>query len=148
MGPRPTRVSRSRGARQPQKRALVLDASAIIAATQANPKPRMIALLKQAHQANSPIFVCSVTLAEVLRGAHSDAPTHRLLRSATVVPVDAKLGQRAGERIGRKALKGNITIDALVAETAESLDRAAAIVTSDGRDFRALVDAPITVAQV
>ena len=108
----------------------------------------MIALLKQAFQANSPIFVCSVTLAEVLRGSQSDARAHRLLRSATVVPVDANLSRRAGERIGRKSLKGNVTIDALVAETAESLDRAAAIVTSDGSDFRALVDAPITVAQV
>ena len=108
----------------------------------------MIALLKQAYQANSPIFVCSVTLAEVLRGAHGDARTHLLLRSATVVPVDANLSRRAGERIGRKSLKGNVTIDALVAETAESLNRAAAIVTSDGRDFRALVDSPIKVAQV
>ncbi len=127
---------------------LVLDASAIISATKPNPNKRVLAILEQALENDAPLAIASVTLAEVLRGERRDAPVYRLINAANVIPIDAQIGRQAGERIGRKRASGNMTIDALVAEAAVSVEGIAIIVTSDADDFLSLVDRDVRVITI
>jgi hypothetical protein len=62
--------------------------------------------------------------------------------------IDAPLGQAAGERISRAKTRGNITLDALVAEVASSLPRPVALLTSGVDDLRALVDPDVMVLDI
>jgi hypothetical protein len=90
----------------------------------------------------------AATLTEVLRGHPRDATIHRLLASLNIRIVDAQLGQAAGERIGRTNSRGNVTLDALVAEVASSLPRPVALLTADVDDLQALVDPDVMVLDI
>jgi hypothetical protein len=62
--------------------------------------------------------------------------------------VDAELGRAAGERIGRTRVRGNVTLDALVAEVASSLPRPVVVMTADVQDMTPLVDSDVMVVDV
>jgi hypothetical protein len=124
-------------------RSVVLDATALTAASQAHSDIRGVLRRWQDDGAN--LVTTAATLTEVLRGHPRDAAIHRLLASLNVRVIDAPLGQAAGERIGRTKTRGNVTIAALVAEVASSLPRPVALLTSDVDDLQALVDPDVMV---
>ena len=124
-------------------RSVVLDATALTAASQAHSDIRGVLRRWQDDGAN--LVTTAATLTEVLRGHPRDAAIHRLLASLNVRVIDAPLGQAAGERIGRTQSRGNVTLDALVAEVASSLPRPVALLTSDVDDLQALVDPDVMV---
>ncbi len=127
-------------------RSVVLDASALTAASQAHSDIRGVLRRWQDDGAN--LVTTAATLTEVLRGHPRDAAIHRLLASLNVRVIDAPLGQAAGERIGRTQSRGNVTLDALVAEVASSLPRPVALLTSDVDDLQALVDPDVMVLNI
>ena len=127
-------------------RSVVLDATALTAASQAHSDIRGVLRRWQDDGAN--LVTTAATLAEVLRGHPRDAAIHRLLASLNVRVIDAPLGQAAGERIGRTKSRSNVTLDALVAEVASSLPRPVALLTSDVDDMQALVDADVMVLDI
>lgn len=127
-------------------RSVVLDATALTAASQAHSDIRGVLRRWQDDGAN--LVTTAATLAEVLRGHPRDAAIHRLLASLNVRVIDAPLGQAAGERIGRTKSRGNVTLDALVAEVASSLPRPVALLTSDVDDLQALVDPDVMVLDI
>ncbi len=127
-------------------RSVVLDATALTAASQAHSDIRGVLRRWQDDGAN--LVTTAATLTEVLRGHPRDAAIHRLLASLNVRVIDAPLGQAAGERIGRTKTRGNVTLDALVAEVASSLPRPVALLTSDVDDLQALVDPDVMVLDI
>lgn len=127
-------------------RSVVLDATALTAASQAHSDIRGVLRRWQDDGAN--LVTTAATLTEVLRGHARDAAIHRLLASLNVRVIDAPLGQAAGERIGRTKSRGNVTLDALVAEVASSLPRPVALLTSDVDDLQALVDPDVMVLDI
>lgn len=127
-------------------RSVVLDATALTAASQAHSDIRGVLRRWQDDGAN--LVTTAATLTEVLRGHPRDAAIHRLLASLNVRVIDAPLGQAAGERIGRTKTRGNVTLDALVAEVASSLPRPVALLTSDVNDLQALVDPDVMVLDI
>ena len=127
-------------------RSVVLDATALTAASQAHSDIRGVLRRWQDDGAN--LVTTAATLAEVLRGHPRDAAIHRLLASLNVRVIDAPLGQAAGERISRTKTRGNVTLDALVAEVASSLPRPVALLTSDVDDLQALVDPDVMVLDI
>ena len=127
-------------------RSVVLDATALTAASQAHSDIRGVLRRWQDDGAN--LVTTAATLTEVLRGHPRDAAIHRLLASLNVRVIDAPLGQAAGERIGRTKSRGKVTIDALVAEVASSLPRPVALLTSDVDDLQALVDPDVMVLDI
>lgn len=94
------------------------------------------------------LFVAAATLTEVLRGHPRDALIHRLLLGLKVRAIDENLGRAAGERIGRTQMRGNATLDALVAEVASSLPRPVAVLTADYDAITALVDPDVMVLDI
>ena len=94
------------------------------------------------------LVVTAATLTEVLRGHPRDALIHRLLSSLQVQVIDEQLGRAAGERIGRTQVRGNATLDALVAEVASSLPRPVVVLTADYDDITALVDPDVMVLDI
>ncbi len=127
-------------------RSVVLDATALTAASQAHSDIRGVLRRWQDDGAN--LVTTAATLTEVLRDHPRDAAIHRLLASLNVRVIDAPLGQAAGERIGRTKTRGNVTLDALVAEVASSLPRPVALLTSDVNDLQALVDPDVMVLDI
>jgi len=87
-------------------------------------------------------------LAEVLRGHPRDALIHRLLLSVNIRVVDADFGRAVGERIGRTRVRGNVTLDALVAEGAARLPRPVVVFTADEHDLTTLVDPDVMVLSI
>ena len=127
-------------------RSVVLDATALTAASQAHSDIRGV--LRRWQDDGADLVTTAATLTEVLRGHPRDAAIHRLLASLNVRVIDAPLGQAAGERIGRTKTRGNVTLDALVAEVASSLPRPVALLTSDVDDLQALVDPDVMVLDI
>jgi hypothetical protein len=127
-------------------RSVVLDATALTAASQAHSDIRGVLRRWQDDGAN--LVTTAATLTEVLRGHPRDAAIHRLLASLNVRVIDAPLGQAAGERIGRTKTRGNVILDALVAEVASSLPRPVALLTSDVEDLQVLVDPDVMVLDI
>ena len=84
----------------------------------------------------------------MLRDHPRDAFIHQLLSSLKVRVIDAELGRAAGERIGRTKVRGNATLDALVAEVASSLPRPVAVLTADYDEITALVDPDVMVLDI
>ena len=98
-------------------------------------------LLAAALEEDMPVFVSAVTLAETLRGRPADAGVHRILKSASVVPVTSELGRAAGELLG--ATRRADTVDAIVAVTAQAVAEMLGdtyLLTSDPRDLTALTE--------
>ena len=127
-------------------RSVVLDATALTAASQAHSDIRGV--LRRWQDDGADLVTTAATLTEVLRGHPRDAAIHRLLASLNVRVIDAPLGQAAGERICRTKTRGNVTLDALVAEVASSLPRPVALLTSDVDDLQALVDPDVMVLDI
>ena len=127
-------------------RSVVLDASAITEA--ADPRSTVRQVLRRWQDESADLVIPASTLTEVLRGYPLDALIHRLLAALRIRVVDAPLGQAAGDRIGRTFTRGNVTLDALVAELASSLPRPVAVLTADVKDITALVDPDVMVFDI
>jgi len=126
--------------------AVVLDATAITVASDERSEVRR--LLRRWADEGVDLVVAAATLTEVLRGHPRDALIHRLLSSLKVRVIDEDLGRAAGERIGRTKVRGNATLDALVAEVASSLPRPVVVLTADYDDITALVDPDVMVLDI
>jgi predicted nucleic acid-binding protein len=126
--------------------AVVLDAGALSAGAEGNPRVR--AELVIAEQVGAGVHVSSVTLAEVLRGHPRDHAVYSLLGALEQHPVSPQLGRGAGELLGRAGR--NDTIDALVAVTADALARPTRLLTADAGDLRVLTTemASVTVVPI
>ena len=125
---------------------VVLDATAVTVASDDPSEVRR--LLRRWHEDGVDLIVTAATLTEVLRGHPRDALIHRLLASLKVQVIDEQLGRAAGERIGRTQVRGNATLDALVAEVASSLPRPVVVLTADYDDITALVDPDVMVLDI
>lgn len=126
--------------------AVVLDATAITVASDERSEVRR--LLRRWADEGVDLVVAAATLTEVLRGHPRDVFIHRLLASLKVRVIDEDLGRAAGERIGRTKVRGNATLDALVAEVASSSPRPVVVLTADYDDITALVDPDVMVLDV
>jgi len=126
--------------------AVVLDATALTVAS--DEKSEVRRLLRRWADEGVDLVVAAATLTEVLRGHPRDALIHRLLSSLKVRVIDEDLGRAAGERIGRTKVRGNATLDALVAEVASSLPRPVVVLTADYDDITALVDPDVMVLDI
>ena len=122
---------------------VVLDATALTVASDDRSEVRRV--LRRWEEDGVDLFVAAATLTEVLRGHPRDALIHRLLLGLKVRVVDEQLGRAAGERIGRAQVRGNATLDALVAEVASQLPRPVAVLTADYDDITALADPDVMV---
>jgi len=127
-------------------RNFVLDATALTEAARAGSQLRL--QVNRAAKRGTALYTTAATLTEVLRGHPRDAHIHRLLASLSIRVVDEHLGRAAGERIGRRAAKGNVTLGALVAELASSLPRPVVVLTSAVDDITALVDDDVMVLDI
>ena len=125
---------------------VVLDATALTVASDDRSEVRRV--LRRWQEDGVDLFVAAATLTEVLRGHPRDALIHRLLQSLKVRVIDEDLGRAAGERIGRTQVRGNATLDALVAEVASQLPRPVAVLTADYDDITALVDPDVMVLDI
>jgi len=127
-------------------RSLVLDASALTEAAREASQLRI--QVRRIAARGASLYTTAATLTEVLRGGSADVPIHRLLDSLNVQVVDHRLGRAAGERIGRTRTRGNVTLDAIVAEVASTLPRPVAVLTADTQDITALVDPDVMVLDI
>lgn len=127
-------------------RSFVLDATALTEAAQQGTQLRI--QVTRAAKRGTALYTSAATLTEVLRGHPRDAHIHRLLASLSIRVVDEHLGRSAGERIGRRSVRGNVTLDALVAELASSLPRPVVVLTADVDDMTALVDDDVMVLDI
>ena len=133
-------------ARRLPLRSVVLDATAVtLAAEERSPARRV---LRRWQDDSVDLYISATTLTEVLRGHTRDTLIHRLLAAMSVRVVDAELGRAASERIGRTRTRGNVTLDALVAQIASTLPRPVAVMTADVHDMSALVDPDVMVVDV
>lgn len=127
-------------------RSVVLDATALTTAADEHSDAR--GALRRWQEDGADVLTTAATLTEVLQGHPRDAHIHRLLGSLSIRVVDEHFGRAAGERIGRRAMRGNVTLDALVAELASSLPRPVVVLTSDVDDITALVDDDVMVLDI
>ena len=125
---------------------VVLDATALTVASDDRSEVRRV--LRRWQEDGVDLFVAAATLTEVLRGHPRDALIHRLLLGLRVRVINEDLGRAAGERIGRTKVRGNATLDALVAEVASQLPRPVAVLTADYDDITALVDPDVMVLDI
>lgn len=133
-------------ARRLPLRSVVLDATAVTLAAEAHSPVGRI--LHRLHDESVNLVITASTLTEVLRGHQRDALIHRLLAAVSIRIVDAELGRAAGERIGRTRTRGNVTLDALVAQVASTLPRPVAVMTADVQDMSLLVDPGVMVLDI
>jgi predicted nucleic acid-binding protein len=113
---------------------LILDSGAVIAWQRQ--RRSVVRYLTQAMATSAPVVVPAVVLAECARGGPHDAPIHRLLASAHVAAVGARIAFAAGVLLAETGMSA--TVDALVA--AEALRGGPCVVlTSDPADLEALV---------
>lgn len=127
-------------------RSVVLDASALTAAAREESEVRRVLRRWQADGAD--MMTTAANLTEVLRGHPRDVNIHRLLASLRIQVIDEHIGRAAGERIGQRGVRGNVTVDALVAELASSLPRPVVVLTADVDDITALVDDDVMVLDI
>ena len=125
---------------------VVLDATALTVASDDRSEVRRV--LRRWQEDGVDLFVAAATLTEVLRGLPRDALIHRLMLGLRVRVINEDLGRAAGERIGRTKVRGNATLDALVAEVASQLPRPVAVLTADYDDITALVDPDVMVLDI
>jgi len=124
-------------------RTVVLDSAVLSALAQRD--PRAVAFLRATTISGTSLVTTAANLTEVLRGAPRDAAVHRLLDSVSIRVIDADIATAAGARIGRTRTRGNVTIDALVAEVAGREPGPVAVMTADSKDLGALVDPAVAL---
>lgn len=113
---------------------LTLDAGALIAFEKR--KRLVYVLLDEAIEANRPVYVPSVVVAEVWRGGSRSARVAQLLSVCRVEPLLDEHARRAGEAL--RHVRQATTIDAIVASTAARLGTS--VVTTDPHDLEVLAD--------
>jgi acyl-CoA carboxylase subunit beta len=102
-----------------------------------------IAEVARRRRADGGVVVAASTLTEVLRGEPRDARAHRVLGRITVVDIEKRYGQAAGELLGRTGMSGHrCALDALVAVVALAQPRPVVLLTSDVDDLTRLTDEP------
>jgi predicted nucleic acid-binding protein len=120
---------------------LVLDSEGLSKLASGDPRAR--AFLATAINRRARVCASAITLTEVLRGGPRDAAVHRVLARITLLPVTPEVARQAGELLGATGLSGHrCAIDAVVAVTAQRLDRPAVLLTSDPDDLNRLVEEP------
>jgi hypothetical protein len=114
---------------------LILDAGAFIA-VERNDRD-VVGLIKRERLAGQAPVTCGGVIAQVWRGGQGrQAPMARLLAGTAVVPIDDRLGRRAGMLLGLTGQSD--AVDAAVVCLAGDGDD---ILTSDPGDLRALAEA-------
>ena len=129
---------------------VVLDSAALSAVARRDraAHPVLQAILTADHR----VVVPAVVLAEVMTGKPTDAAVWHVVNRMVVQDVTASIAARAGalrERAaGQRVKKRDLTVDALVAATAEAL-APSTIVTADAGDLLLLTsDSRVSVAQL
>lgn len=117
---------------------LVLDAEALsaIAHGPAARRDKVRALVTQMRRRELPVATVAAILAEVVRGKPSDASLFASLRRERVQvhAVDARVGVRAGQLLGRIRAGSEMAVDAFTVAVAD-LEGGAVIATVDPRDL-------------
>lgn len=122
---------------------VLLDAEAVSAL--ASQSLRIYPWLAAVAQTGSTLYVSAATLAETTDGTARDANVRCVVASHAIVrPVDQQVGFSAG-RLRAAASRGrkkprDLTIDALVAATALTLQPPVIVLTADVGDFAALLE--------
>lgn len=125
---------------------LVLDCEGIVKLASGDSMTRH--RFEAARRRRSLVVTAAPTLAEVLRGTPRDAGMHRVLNRINVVPIDKRLGQAAGELLGRIGLSGHRhALDALLAVVALEQERPIVLLTSDPDDLGRLTEEPARPAR-
>ncbi len=113
---------------------VILDTGAVIAWQRQRRHVRVY--LTELMASNVPIVIPAVVLAECARGGPRDAHIHRLLASARVASVGARVALAAGRLLAEAGM--DATVDALVA--AEAIRSGPCVVlTTDPTDLGALI---------
>jgi hypothetical protein len=114
---------------------MILDAGAFLAVEQGSPD--VVALIKRERLAGRTPLTCGGVVAQVWRGGRGrQVPLARLMAGVNVVPIDDRLGRRAGVLLGR-AERSDAVDAAVVCLAADGDD----ILTSDPGDLRTLAQA-------
>ena len=112
---------------------LILDAGAFLAVERG--ERTVLALLKREQLAGRPPVTSGGVVAQIWRGGSRQALVARLLAATEIVPIDDRLGRRAGVLLGRSGMTD--AVDASVICLAADGDD---ILTSDPGDLRVLAE--------
>ena len=114
--------------------ALILDAGALIAFEAAN--PRVVAMLRDAHERALPVLTTAGATAQVWRNRSQQVQLTRLLRGVDELPID----EVRSPRIGAILALANISnvVDASIIEISSDGDE---ILSSDPSDLARLAEA-------
>lgn len=120
---------------------LLLDSEALSALAHgpATRRDRVRALIFEMRSRELPIAVVSAVLAEVVRGRRADAAVFAGLRRDRVIvrPIDARVGVRAGQLLGKAGAGSELAVDAFTVAVAD-LSGGAVIATADIKDLERL----------
>ena len=132
---------------------LLLDSEALssIARGPAQRRNRVRALIAEMRTRGAPVGTVAAVLAEVVRGKPADAGVFAALRRdrVEVHVVDARVGVRAGQLLGRLGAGSALAVDAFIVAVAD-LAGGAVIATTDTHDLRRLAAhaSHVTVAAI
>ncbi len=120
---------------------LLLDAEALSAVAHgpAARRDKVRALIAQMRDRERPVATAASVLAELVRGRAADAAVFSGLRRerVQVYDVDARVGVRAGQLLGRVRAGSEMAVDAFTVAIAD-LAGGAVVATADPRDLRRL----------
>lgn len=120
---------------------LLLDSEALSALSHgpAARRNRVRALITEMRTKEQPIAVVAAVLAEVIRGRRADAAVFAGMRRDRVIvrPVDARVGVRAGQLLGKAGAGSELAVDAFSVAVAD-LSGGAVIATADIKDLERL----------
>jgi predicted nucleic acid-binding protein len=120
---------------------LLLDSEALSAISRGPPqrRDRVRALVTQMRARDLPVATVAAVLAEVVRGRPGDAEIFAGLRRerVQVVPVDTRVGVRAGQLLGASRRDSTLAVDAFVVAVAD-LAGGALVATVDVEDLERL----------
>ena len=127
---------------------LLLDSEALSALSHGPPsrRDRVRALIAEMRRQELPVATVATVLAEVVRGRRQDAAVFGGLRRdrVEVRPVDARVGVRAGQLLGRAGAGSELAVDAFTVAVAE-LAGGAIVATTDVADLGRLADRSVGV---
>ncbi len=131
---------------------LVLDSEALSAISYGRPAGRrdfVRALIAETRSRERPIATVAAVLGEVVRGRAADAAVFAGVRRERilVVPVDARVGVRAGQLLGSGRAGSELAVDAFVVAVAD-VEGGAVVATVDTGDLRRLARHATDVAIV
>ncbi len=132
---------------------LLLDSEAMSALAHGPParRDRVRALIAEMRAREAPVAVVAAVLAEVVRGHPRDAALFAGMRRSRVEvrDVDARVGVRAGQLLGRVRAGSELAVDAFVVAVAD-LAGGAVVATGDPDDLERLAGhaTRVTIADV